>query len=240
MEAAQPEADSAGAQPLEDARQRLLAAALRLFAQQGFAKTSTRELAEAASVNVAAISYYFGDKAGLYRAVFYGPMGADAQTHIAAVTAPGLALPEALRAFYAGFVMPLHEGECTTLCAKLHFRELLEPTGLWDEHLAHGIRPVHDALLQVLQRELGLAAVDDDLQRLAIALTAPAVHLHVARDVNNRLAPGLLEGSGQIDLWAERLLEFGLAMVQAEAGRRGVALHIPQEPTPQEPTKARA
>lgn len=57
------------------ARERLLHSGLRLFAQQGFTKTSTRELAEAAGVNVASISYYFGDKAGLYRAVFMEPLG---------------------------------------------------------------------------------------------------------------------------------------------------------------------
>ena len=51
-------------------RERLLMAAMRLFAEQGFAKTSTREIALAAGTNIASISYYFGDKAGLYRAAF--------------------------------------------------------------------------------------------------------------------------------------------------------------------------
>jgi hypothetical protein len=56
-----------------EARNRLLDAALALFAEKGFAKTSTREIALAAQVNIASISYYFGDKAGLYRAVFTDP-----------------------------------------------------------------------------------------------------------------------------------------------------------------------
>ena len=47
----------------QEARTRLLDAALVLFADKGFAKTSTREIAQAAQVNVASISYYFGDKA---------------------------------------------------------------------------------------------------------------------------------------------------------------------------------
>ena len=51
-------------------RERLLLAAMRLFAEQGFANTSTREIALAAGTNIASISYYFGDKAGLYRAAF--------------------------------------------------------------------------------------------------------------------------------------------------------------------------
>jgi TetR/AcrR family transcriptional regulator, regulator of cefoperazone and chloramphenicol sensitivity len=219
-----PGAASAADKPLEDARHRLLTAGLQLFAQQGFAKTSTRELAEAASVNVAAISYYFGDKAGLYRAVFFEPLGGDASADVAAITAEGLSLEGALRAFYAGFLAPLHEGEAVTLCMKLHFRELLEPTGLWDDHLAHGIRPVHEAMLQVLQQHLGLAEVDDELQRLAISLAALGVHLYVGRDCNDRLAPGLFDTPAQLDAWAERLTLFGLAMVHAEARRRGLRL----------------
>ncbi|MBF9647544.1 TetR family transcriptional regulator, partial [Streptococcus pseudopneumoniae] len=50
----------------EQSRERLLRVALALFAQKGFEKTSTREIAEAAHTNIASISYYFGDKAGLY------------------------------------------------------------------------------------------------------------------------------------------------------------------------------
>ena len=53
-----------------EARHRLLHTALRLFAQNGFAKTSIREIAREAGVNVSAISYYFGDKEGLYSATF--------------------------------------------------------------------------------------------------------------------------------------------------------------------------
>ncbi|HET7863864.1 MAG TPA: TetR family transcriptional regulator, partial [Burkholderiaceae bacterium] len=54
----------------EASRERILHAAIRLFALQGFKNTSTRDIAKAAKVNVAALNYYFGDKAGLYRATF--------------------------------------------------------------------------------------------------------------------------------------------------------------------------
>ncbi|MBK9574006.1 MAG: TetR family transcriptional regulator [Rhodoferax sp.] len=47
-----------------EARNRLLDAALEPFAEKGYSKTSTREIASAAQVNIASISYYFRDKAG--------------------------------------------------------------------------------------------------------------------------------------------------------------------------------
>lgn len=52
-----------------DAKEKLLAAATRLFAEKGFAGVSIRQLAEAAGVNSAMISYYYGGKEGLYEAV---------------------------------------------------------------------------------------------------------------------------------------------------------------------------
>ncbi|MFN8841173.1 MAG: TetR family transcriptional regulator [Burkholderiales bacterium] len=48
-----------------DARQRLLAAGIKLFAEHGFERASVRALAQAARVNLGAISYSFGDKVGL-------------------------------------------------------------------------------------------------------------------------------------------------------------------------------
>lgn len=203
----------------EAARQRLLNCGLQLFAQQGFAKTSTRELAEAAGVNIAAISYYFGDKAGLYRAVFREPLRPP--EHDLARHAPGtLSLAEALHELYEGFVEPLKQGDCARLCMKLHAREMLEPTGLWQEEIEQGIQPVHEVLLDALRRHFGLARVDDELRRLAVCICGLGVHLHVGHDVINHLAPKLNASAKAIERWPERLTMYALAMVDAEARRR--------------------
>lgn len=204
---------------VEDARTRLLEAGLRLFAQQGYSKTSTRELAEAAKVNVASISYYFGDKAGLYRAAFYGPMGSPEQD-VARFNGEQLSLEQALRGFYDGFLQPLKAGDASRQCMKLHFREMLEPTGLWANQEALGIKPLHEALLTVLCRHLGLPGVDDDVQRLAVCLAGLGVHMHVGRDITDELAPQLNANEQAVDRWVDRLTLFAKAMVQAEAARR--------------------
>lgn len=49
-------------------RKRLIEAAIEIFGVNGFDGTSTRMLAERAQANLGAIPYYFGGKAGLYRA----------------------------------------------------------------------------------------------------------------------------------------------------------------------------
>jgi TetR/AcrR family transcriptional regulator, regulator of cefoperazone and chloramphenicol sensitivity len=207
--------------PREDARARLVQCALRLFAQQGFSKTSTRELAEAAQVNVAAISYYFGDKAGLYRTVFFEPMGSMLE-QLQRLADPSLPCSEALRAFYEALLEPLRMGDEATLCMKLHLREMLEPTGLWQEEISQEIQPMHAALVALLCRQFG-CKTDAAIQRLAVCLTGMGVHLHVGRDVTDQLAPGLNDGPGAVDRWAEDLLRYGMAMIDAEALRRQAA-----------------
>lgn len=210
---------NAGAPPAEAARTRLLHSGLRLFAQKGYAKTSTRELAEDAGVNIASISYYFGDKAGLYRAAFYEPLG-SLQDYNAGFSAAGLSLAQALSGLFTAFLRPLMQGDTARLCMRLHFREMLEPTGLWEHELAHDIRPMHDGLVDVLCRHFGQAQPDDELRRLAVCISGLGVHMHVGYDVVQQLAPRLHEGADALELWADRLLRYALAMVDAERARR--------------------
>jgi AcrR family transcriptional regulator len=238
----------------EQSRERLIHAALPLFAHQGFAKTSTRSIAEAAGTNLAAIKYYFGDKAGLYRAVFFdlpsapheeiaGFGGAERSRRIEAPVqlrragdsfsgllcttsqgrSEGLSLDDALRGLYLGFLGPLKQGALTRLRMKLQMREMLEPTGLWEEQINRGIKPMHDALVQVLCRHLGLKRPDDEVRRLAVCLAALGVHLHVGRDITDVLAPSLNRGTRSLDRWLARLVMYAQAMVGAEMQRRKMA-----------------
>src|SRR3990167_782229 len=139
----------------QEARTRLLGAAPGAFADKGFAKTSTREIALAAQVNVASISYYFGDKAGLYKAVFTDPRSNPSvpPEQIDDATRP---LEWALRNLMRSFVEPLKQGDLIQQCMKLHFREMLEPTGIWQEEVECNIKPSHHALASALCRHLGV------------------------------------------------------------------------------------
>ena len=202
-----------------EARSRLLHAALALFAAKGYAKTSTREIAKAAGANIAAISYYFGDKAGLYAACFGEPMGGNAgdMTHV--YDAPHLPLHEALRAFMTSYVQPLKQGEIVRQSMRLHLREMLEPTGQWAEEVERDIKGPHLALVGILCRHLG-AKADDDVHRLAMSIAGLVMQLFVMRDCLDVIRPSLLRSAASIDRWAERLIGYALAMVEAEARRR--------------------
>jgi AcrR family transcriptional regulator len=56
-------------EPAQGAREQLLDAAERLFAERGYNGVSTRQIAELAKVNLGSIPYYFGNKENLLKEV---------------------------------------------------------------------------------------------------------------------------------------------------------------------------
>lgn len=203
-----------------EARHRLLHTALRLFARKGFAKTSTREIAREAEVNISAISYYFGDKEGLYAATFCEPMGGDANDLMAACSTPGRSLEDMLRVCMVTMIDPLKQGEIVRQCIQLHMREMLEPTSRWAEELDREIKGPHRAIAELLCRHLGAERADDDIHRLTFAITGLSMQLYVSQDFIEAIRPSLLRTPRAIDTWAGRLTGYALALVEAEAARR--------------------
>ncbi len=52
----------------QETRERILEAALKAFGEASFLAVTTRQIAQATSVSLPTLQYYFGDKEGLYRA----------------------------------------------------------------------------------------------------------------------------------------------------------------------------
>lgn len=219
-----------------EARNRLLDAALGLFAEKGFAKTSTREIALAAQINIASISYYFGDKAGLYRAVFSDPR-CNPSVSPASIADASISLREALQRVMRSFLEPLKQGQLIQHCMKLHFREMLEPTGVWQEEIDCNITPAHGALVEVLCRHLELDTPDDDIHRLAFSISGLAVMLHIGSDVITAVRPQLLASHAALDRYADHLVTYALDMVEGEARRRANFALLSAEPASTKPSR---
>lgn len=211
-----------------EARNKLLNAALKLFADKGFAKTSTREIALAAQANIAAISYYFGDKAGLYRAVFEDPRH-NPPFVPPDENAPPPDIRSVIDQLLRTFVEPLKIGEQVRQCMKLHFREMIEPTGMWQAEIDNNIKPGHELLVQALCRHIGLKKPDDDIHRLAFEIVGLGVMLHVGMDIIQAIRPALIANAAALDTYHARLLMSAMALVDADMARR----QLPDRPTRQ-------
>jgi AcrR family transcriptional regulator len=202
----------------EQSRERLLQAAMRLFAAQGFSNTSTREIALAAGANVAAISYYFGDKAGLYRATLTDFMP-PTEVNIAHFDKPEFTLREALHGYYTQMLAPMMEGELTEQRLRMWLREVLEPTGIWQNEIENGIRPEFEAFAKVLARHLK-APVDDEVYRLVHAIAALGAPLMISQDIVAAVTPQLIASPEALARWIPRLVDYAEAIVLAEQKKR--------------------
>src|SRR5882724_5157426 len=78
----------AGGEVQDGARDRILAAALEVFAERGFDGARTREIAERAGANLGLIKYYFDGKEQLWKAAV-GRAFAELQADFAEVSLPG-------------------------------------------------------------------------------------------------------------------------------------------------------
>ncbi|WP_374379251.1 TetR/AcrR family transcriptional regulator [Thermomonas sp.] len=87
-------------------KDRILHAAEELFAQQGFASTSLRQVTSRADVNIAAVNYHFGSKDNLVNEVFRRRMDEMSAQRLEALKAATCDAPGQLEPVLAAFVEP--------------------------------------------------------------------------------------------------------------------------------------
>ena len=196
---------------------------------KGFAAASTREICEAAGVNIASIHYYFGDKQGLYREVLLRPLTAF-RAEFGRFDDPALSFEQAMRMFLAPFVASAacdgaDSDELHVM--RLHLREMLEPTPAFREVVAQVIAPLHQAVSALLARHCGLRQADDDLHQLVFALAAMANDYCMSREFMKMLAPGVLSRPNAHEQILDRLVGYSRALLDHEIARRAAAASAP-------------
>src|ERR1043166_2266348 len=120
-------ADTPGGRSERETRDRLLAAAEKLFAERGFKKVTVREICREAGANIAAINYHFGDKRGLYREVLQTAIDAMRATNEAArAAAQGRPPEQRLRRYIVTYVRRLLASRNYSWLPRLINREMIE------------------------------------------------------------------------------------------------------------------
>ena len=151
-------------------KDRILNKAEMFFAQRGYHGVTVREITEAASCNLAAVNYHFGNKWRLYLAVFHYkwlPRAKrirksliDALSEFESPTLTDVA-KELSQAFLKG---PITDEE-RVRHSLLIFRELAEPTEAFELVASKALRPLFQAITEHLRP---LMPPDQDDKRLAL------------------------------------------------------------------------
>jgi len=169
-----------------ETRERLIEAAERLFARQGYASTSVRDLTTEAGCNVAAVNYHFGGKDRLYVETFRSllPEIRDRRLEIveqAMAEGGGDATLETfLEAFAEAIWDPFVDESRGRLLMGFFMHEILDPrlpSGVFRQEFAD---PLMDMAANALQRlEPGL---DDRSARMcAMSVVGQILHAFKAR-----------------------------------------------------------
>ncbi|MEN6566958.1 MAG: TetR/AcrR family transcriptional regulator [Veillonellales bacterium] len=131
----------------KDSRLKLIEAATPLFAKRGFAAVSIRQLAEAAGVNSAMISYHFGSKENLYKEVLEQQFF-QALKIVEAVWTKELTPEERIQC-YGRCIGRIHN-RFPYLLSFVH-SELTNPTACFDTVIRKFIPVLYDRLCRIFQ-----------------------------------------------------------------------------------------
>ncbi|MGV7207247.1 CerR family C-terminal domain-containing protein [Oxalobacteraceae bacterium A2-2] len=201
------------------ARERILSAALKLFVAQGYHVASVRDIATEAGVNSAAIRYYFGDKAGLYKAALYEPVQHHFEDDSEPFDEPGLALEEALRRYTRKRLLPLAGGEDILLSVRLRMRESFEPTGLLEDGQRFKAE-LEQRFANTVMRALAIEQPDREFQSLLFSLRGLTAYVYLGRDHLCKTGADLFDSPEALEGWVTRLASYACAMVEQERARR--------------------
>jgi AcrR family transcriptional regulator len=174
----------------EATRQRLIEAAVRVFGENGYHAVGTRDLAEAAGANQAAIPYYFGGKDGLHKAAAEEVAAAGRAAfaplleRVKAAPAESLgrdALADLVRAVFSGLTRGLVGALGEGFRAAFIMREQLRPGPAFDILYEGYIREVHEAVTSLVAASRGMGPRTARAAIEAHALIGSALAFLVAR-----------------------------------------------------------
>jgi len=151
-------------------RERLVESAATLFAANGYAKVSVRDICASASANVAAINYHFGGKTGLYEQVLRRAITVmQATTQEAVEAGEGRHPREQLKAYLSVFMRRVFQGRDSWI-HQMMMRELADPTEALDLVVEEVMKP----RMQYLSRVIG-ALLDASPSETRVRLCAVSV-----------------------------------------------------------------
>jgi AcrR family transcriptional regulator len=200
-----------------ETRERLLAAASRLFAERGFAKVTVRDICRRARANVAAVNYHFNGKTGLYEEVLRSAIQTMRGTTEAAQRA-GVDRPpaEQLEAFIAIFLQKVVEGRHSWI-HRLMMHELSDPTPALDLVIDQVLRPRLAYLSSIIARLIGTTDDDPRVSRCLMSVQAQMHALVVRNPVVDRLVPDRPITPDGVAAIAGHITRFSLAGIRAAA-----------------------
>ncbi|QDV63279.1 CerR family C-terminal domain-containing protein [Crateriforma conspicua] len=209
--------------PLGESATRLLQHAGPIFAEKGFQGATLREIANAAQTNVASVSYHFGDKLGLYRAVI-AQMRSEREKRF---PAPVIQTPPAgqppmivLRPIVQTILSRMLACDENGWQHRLMMREFQQPTVVFSQIVHEYFRPMFELMKSTLGQLMGPQADEATVHRMVFSLIGQCVYYRIGDPtIPHLLTPSQIDAVMDIDALADHIC--GVMSAAIESYRHG-------------------
>jgi len=181
-------------------RLHILETAGRLFAERGFAESTSKEICTRAGTNMAAVNYHFGSRDGLYEAVLVEAHRQLVSLDELASLAGAQADPrEKLRALLAHLIAAGGRPEAPW-GFRVVLREALSPSPALPVMIRQAVQPKARLIRGLIGDIVGLPEDHPSVQRALLFTVLPCIVLMVApKDLGNKVLPALKDADGLAD-----------------------------------------
>ena len=196
-------------------RERLLTAASRIFAEQGFQESTIADICERAETNIASVNYHFGDKETLYLEAWRYAFNQELDNH---PSNGGVAEDAPAEQRLAGRIRSLiaRVADQNSYSFAIINKEMAQPTRLLVDILEKEINPQRLKMLALLKECLGQAATEQHIHYCHTSIMGQCFQLlrlkHMKNAQNFSHYPSDLSDS---KAFAEHVVQFSLAGIQA-------------------------
>jgi AcrR family transcriptional regulator len=204
-----------------DTRTRLLGAAMRLFTERGYGKVTVRDITAAARANLAAVSYHFRDKAGLYEEVLALGLHSALEMNAEMMLPREGHSPEDRLRYYVRQYLPRNiRRDKRGGIYQLLKHEMSDPTPMARTYVRQAIMPRIEFLIEIVREMLGETASDARVQQCVMSIQAQCLFFLPDPFKNMVVGDWQPDTDERIREVADHIADFSLAGIRASAGAR--------------------
>jgi len=210
-------------------KEKILNVAGPVFAEKGFQRTTVRELCEKASVNVASINYYFGDKQNLYSEVIRQAHRRCEAQHPLPSWGEEIGAEERLKDLILALLKQLSVAETAPWEVQLLMREVLTPSRNGSEVAEEYFSPFFRSLLDIIDSLSPHQLTYEQLSEIGMSVLSQCLIYRYGQKTIASLAPSIMFAGGKphVEHLAEQITKFSLGGIQAAPVQRPAVTAAP-------------
>ncbi|MGB5832656.1 MAG: CerR family C-terminal domain-containing protein [Thiohalocapsa sp.] len=202
-------------------RERLLAAALEVFAEYGYDAATIREICGRADANVAAVHYHFGDKRKLYEAI-YSTLFETLRERRSSFLPPEAPAEQRLQVYIKALFEEIFCGggdsDRQVQLSTIYLSEMARPTEVLDRIVSEHLEPDARELYRIVADLIGAEPDDCCTIECASSVIGQVLYYYHAGPIISRLHPDHLPVTERIDALVEQVWRFSLGGIRNVAG----------------------